>query len=181
MNKKTIAIFVICLAAFLLVPLAASAQNEGKDQTACKYCGMNLNVYAHSRMLVTYDDGLSTSTCSLHCLAVELALNIDKTPKSLEVGDYRTKKMIDAEKATWVIGGGKPGVMTKRAKWAFENKADADAFIKENGGIPATFEEAIKASYEDMYSDTKMIREKRRMKRMMKKSAAPVAPMEQHK
>jgi nitrous oxide reductase accessory protein NosL len=82
------------------------------------------------------------------------------------VGDFKTKKLIDAEKAFWVIGGSKPGVMTKRAKWAFESKADADAFIKENGGKPASFDEAIKASYEDMYADTKMIRDKRKMMKM---------------
>jgi copper chaperone NosL len=120
---------------------------------------------------VTYEDGLSIGTCSLHCTAIELALNIDKTPRSIEVADFKTKKLIDAEKAFWVIGGNKPGVMTKRAKWAFESKDDAEAFIKENGGKLASFDEAIKASYEDMYADTKMIREKRKMIKMKKMSA----------
>lgn len=163
--------------AFLLLPLTALAQTGAQSRDACKYCGMDRNMYTHSRMLVTYEDGSTMGACSLHCLAVELALNIDKTPKSIEVGDYKTKKMIDAEKATWVIGGGKPGVMTKKGKWAFENKADADAFIKENGGSVATFDQALKAAYEDMAADTKMIREKRKMKRMMKAPAAPTAPM----
>jgi hypothetical protein len=131
---------------------------------------MDRNMFAHSRMLVTYEDGSSTGTCSLHCAAVDLALKIDKTPKSIEVGDFKTKKLVDAEKAFWVIGGSKPGVMTKRAKWAFENKADAEAFIKDNGGKQASFDEAIKAAYEDMYADTKMIRDKRKM---MKKMKAP--------
>ena len=99
-------------------------------------------------------------------MAVDLALNIDKTPKTIQVADYNTKNLIDAEKAVWVIGGEKPGVMTKRAKWAFENKADAEAFIKTNKGTLADFEAAIKASYEDMYSDTKMIREKSKAKHM---------------
>ena len=177
MNSKITFSLITCLVALLLLPLVASAQNGSQNQPACKYCGMDRNVYAHSRMLVTYEDGSSTGTCSLHCLAVELAINIDKTPKSIEVGDYKTKKMIDAEKATWIVGGAKPGVMTKRGKWAFENKADADAFMKESGGNIATFDQAIKAAYEDMYSDTKMIREKRKLKRMMKK---PMAPMEHH-
>jgi len=146
------------------------AQDDVAKQASCKYCGMDRKTFAHSRMLVTYEDGSSMGTCSLHCTAVELAINIDKTPKSIEVGDFKTKKLIDAEKASWVIGGSKPGVMTKRAKWAFESKADADAFIKENGGKPASFDDAIKASYEDMYADTKMIREKRKM---MKKMKAP--------
>ena len=66
----------------------------------------------------------------------------------------------------WVIGGEKPGVMSKRAKWAFEKEADARDFIKTNGGILATFDDAIKAAYEDMYADTKMIRERRKMKKM---------------
>jgi copper chaperone NosL len=134
---------------------------------ACKYCGMDREKFNHSRMLVEYDDGTSLGTCSLHCAAVELALSIDKTPKAILVGDFSTKNLIDAEKAVWVLGGNKPGVMTGRAKWAFENKADADAFIKENAGSIVSFDEAIKASYEDMYRDTKNIREKRKMKRKM--------------
>jgi len=117
-------------------------------------------------MLIIYDDGSELGLCSIHCAAVDLALNIDKTPKSIQVGDYNTKNLIDAEGAIWVIGGQKPGVMTKRAKWAFEKKADAEAFIKTNGGNLSGFEEAIKAAYEDMYTDTKMIREKRKMKKM---------------
>jgi nitrous oxide reductase accessory protein NosL len=56
--------------------------------------------------------------------------------------------------------------MTKRAKWAFESKADAEAFIKKEEGAIANFDQATKASYEDIYADTKMIRERRKMKRM---------------
>jgi len=165
--------WLVFLLAGMILSLSAGfcmAQDDVAKQASCKYCGMDRMTFAHSRMLVTYEDGSSMGTCSLHCTAIELALNIDKTPKSIEVGDFKTKKLIDAEKASWVIGGSKPGVMTKQAKWAFESKADADAFIKENGGKPASFDEAIKASYEDMYADTKMIREKRKM---MKKMKAP--------
>ena len=82
------------------------------------------------------------------------------------MADFNTKNLIDAEKAVWVIGGEKPGVMSKRAKWAFEKKTDAEAFVKVSKGTLADFEAAIKASYEDMYMDTKMIREKRKAKRM---------------
>jgi hypothetical protein len=64
------------------------------------------------------------------------------------------------------------GVMTKRAKWAFGDKKDAEAFVAAHGGKPASFEEAMEAAYADMYKDNKMIREKRKMMRMkkMKKS-----------
>jgi hypothetical protein len=127
---------------------------------------MDRQQYAHSRFLTEYDDGTSFGACSIHCAAVDVALNIDKTPKSYKVGDYGTKKLIDAETAGWVIGGSKPGVMTKRGKWAFEKKEDAQNFIKQNGGELGTFDEAMKATFEDMYADTKMISDKRKAKRM---------------
>lgn len=133
---------------------------------SCPYCGMDREKFSHSRMLIVYEDGSEVGTCSLHCVAVELALKIDQTPKALMVGDYASKKLLDAEKAYWVLGGNKPGVMTKRAKWAFERKDDAERFIQENGGELVTFDEAIKASYEDMYNDTKMIRDRRKARRM---------------
>jgi hypothetical protein len=155
------------LLAFLLSFVGmAFAQDDVHNAPSCKYCGMDRAKFAHSRMLVTYDDGTKLGTCSIHCLATDLAVNIDKTPVAMEVGDYNSKKLIDAEKAYWVIDGNKPGVMTKRAKWAFEKKEDAEKFITENGGTLATFDEAMKAAYESMYADTKMIREKRKMKKM---------------
>jgi copper chaperone NosL len=160
--KKTI---VLVLAVLVTAAFTVFAQGDDiKQFPSCKYCGMDREKFGHSRMLIEYDDGSSVGTCSVHCAAVELALTIDKTPKTIMVGDLNTKKLIDAEKAMWVINGNKPGVMTKRAKWAFEKKEDAEKFIKENGGSLSTFDEAVKLAYEDMYQDIKMIREKRRMK-----------------
>jgi copper chaperone NosL len=157
---------IVMVLVLLVAALTVFAQGDDiKQHPSCKYCGMDREKFGHSRMLIEYDDGTSVGTCSVHCVAVDLALNIDKTPKVLMVGDFNTKKLTDAEKATWVIGGNKPGVMTKRAKWAFEKKEDADKFIKENGGTLATFDEAVKLAYEDMYHDTNMIREKRKMKK----------------
>jgi hypothetical protein len=123
-------------------------------------------MFAHSRIFIEFDDGTTLGTCSVHCAAIDLAEKIDKTPQSIQVGDYNTRKLIDAETAFWVIGGNKPGVMTRNAKWAFATKEDALKFIEENGGVPASFDDVMKATYEDMYSDTKMIREKRRMRKM---------------
>ncbi len=160
--KKQI-LSVLFIACVLSIGGVAFGDADIQQYPSCKYCGMDRAKFAHSRMFVEYDDGTSLGTCSIHCLAIDLVVNMDKTPRSMKVGDYNSKKLIDAEKAFWVIGGNKPGVMTKKAKWAFENKADAEKFITENGGSPATFDEAMKATFEDMYADTKMIREKRKM------------------
>lgn len=160
-------ILSVLLVTFLLsVAGVVWAQDDMQKEPSCKFCGMDRAKFAHSRMLVTYDDGTTLGTCSIHCLAIDLSLNVDKTPSSLEVGDFNSKKLIDAEKAFWVVGGNKSGVMTQQAKWAFEKKEDAEKFIMENSGTLATFDEAMKATYESMYADTKMIRERRKMKKM---------------
>jgi copper chaperone NosL len=129
----------------------AATLQDVKEHPECKYCGMNRELYAFSRMLIKYDRGPAAGTCSIHCSAIDIALNLEKMPEVVLVGDYRTKRLIDAEKAVWVIGGKKMGVMSIRGKWAFENRADADAFVRENGGRLSTFDEAMKATFEDMY------------------------------
>lgn len=132
----------------------------------CRYCGMDREKFSHTRMLIQYDDRSFSATCSLHCTAVDLALNLDKSPVEILVGDYHSRGLIDAEKATWVLGGGKPGVMTQRAKWAFEDPEAAGRFIGENGGERVDFERALEAAYEDMNKDIERIRENRKIKRM---------------
>jgi len=163
---KRVLIFGLLVVCFLLWAGFVSAQDDVKKHPACKYCGMDRQKFAHSRFFVENEDGSTEGTCSIHCAAIDFALNIDKTPKLMQVGDYHTKSLVDAEKAYWVLGGNKPGVMTKRAKWAFAKKEDAEKFMTENGGSPITFEQAFKAAYEDMYADTKMIQERRKMRKM---------------
>lgn len=139
------------------------SQEDVKMAPTCTYCGMDRTKYAHSRMVVIYDDGTKVGTCSIHCLAIDLINHISKTPISIEVGDYISKLLIDAEKAYWVIGGSKPGVMTDQGKWAFAHRVYAEKFIREHGGTLATFDEAMQAAYESMYAHTEMIRKGRKM------------------
>ena len=161
---------VLCclLAIVFLFPGSAvwALDNDIKEFPSCKFCGMNREMFAHSRIYIDYSDHSKEGLCSLHCAAVDLALNLDKAPNMIYVGDYVSKTLIDAETAIWVIGGSKPGVMTKNAKWAFANKANADAFQKEFGGRIAGFDEALEAAYKDLADDTKMIRERRKARKM---------------
>lgn len=155
---------VVALTLFL-GPSLASAQEDIAKRPSCKFCGMDREKFATSRVLIEYEDGSTAGMCSLRCASVELALAIDKFTKTIRVGDYNTGTLLDAEMAAWVIGGSKPGVMTRRAKWAFGTMADAEKFAKENGGTVVAFEAAVKAAYEDLYEDTRMIRERREAKR----------------
>lgn len=160
----------VLLAMIGLVMMSSTAFSAPMEDVvkapSCRYCGMDREKFSHSRMVVEYEDGTMVGTCSIRCMAVELANAIDKTPVALRVGDYETKKLLDAEKAIWVVGGSKGGVMSARAKWAFATREGADRYIKANGGTVVSFDEAIKASYEDLYQDTKAIRERRKMRKM---------------
>ena len=156
--------FVLSLSA---APVAfASPPADVARSPACRHCGMDREMFSHSRMLIEYEDGSTVAVCSLHCAAVELANTIDRIPVRVSVADYESKELIDVDEAVWVLGGGKKGVMTGTAKWAFASRESAERFVKANGGGIAGFDQAIKAAYDDMYQDTKMIREFRKMKRL---------------
>jgi hypothetical protein len=126
------------------------AQENMKGYGSCSLCGMRLD-YSRNRMLIEYDDGTKSDMCSMHCTAAEFAAHREKTLKRLQVSYYNSNRLIDAKRAYWVIGGNKSGVMTKRAKWAFEKREEAEQFIKDNGGRISTFDEVMKATFVDMY------------------------------
>ena len=166
--KKMYVVNLVIAVCFLLggLTFAEQMKDDISVHKACKYCGMDRGTYNFSRMLIEYNDGTIAAFCSLHCAAVDLANNIDKAPKTIQVGDFNEKQLIDAEKAFWVVGGSKAGVMSKRGKWAFGKKEDAENFLKINQGQIVSFEDAMRMAYEDMHEDTKAIRERRRQKRM---------------
>ena len=160
--------WMITICFLLAMPPAVMAQPDVEKHPACPYCGMDRAKFAHSRMLVNYEGGSAVGTCSLHCAVIDQALKIDLIPAQVLVGDFGSKKLIDAERAYWVMGGDKMGVMTTRAKWAFENLQDANAYIQAHGGKLVTYEAAVEGAFEDMYKDIQMIRKKRQMKRQKK-------------
>ncbi len=152
----------------LLASLIVFTNPALSDDDSCIYCGMMKAKFGHSWVIIEHSDGTKEGVCSVHCAAIDMALHTHLPVEKITVGDYNTKKQIDVDKAYWVIGGDKMGVMTTRAKWAFETKAAADAFITEHGGRPSIFEEVMKAAFEDMYEDSLMIQKKRQMMKMKK-------------
>ncbi len=130
--------------------VAAESQHaDVKKHQSCPHCGMDREKFAHSRMLITYSDGSTVGVCSIHCAVIELKFNKNKPIKTVEVADFNTKKLVAVEKATWVIGGNKRGVMTIYAKWAFEKKDDAAAFIKKHYGKLISYKEALAYAEKD--------------------------------
>jgi len=137
--KKIWIALLLCLS-LCSISLAVEKVEAPAD---CKNCGMNRTSFASSRMVVTYEDGSSSGTCSLFCVVTDLREAKGKKIKSLQVADHDTLKLIDARTATWVIGGKERGVMTDTPKWAFAMKEAAKEYIRESGGKLASFDEAL--------------------------------------
>jgi nitrous oxide reductase accessory protein NosL len=150
-------------------PDADPLSDELKKYPKCPYCGMDRTKYHHSRHLVQYDDDLVDGTCSIHCLAISLSLNIDRGPKAIYAADFsaegEVKPLVSADSATYLIGAKLRGTMTANSKMAFASKAAAQAVQKAEGGTLAGFDDALRQAYADMASDTLKIRKRRAEKR----------------
>lgn len=101
---------------------------------SCPLCNMDRAQFAHSRVMVYYEDHSAFGACSIHCAAIDMAAKMGLTPERIDVADVNTRQLIDADDAHWVLGGDIPGVMTRRAKWAFADSGSAQAFVREHGG-----------------------------------------------
>jgi hypothetical protein len=142
---------VFMLTVFFCLVAAVPVAADVRQYPECTYCGMDRQKFGFSRMLVRYDDGTAVPTCSIHCTGIDLALNPHKRVLASLVGDYNSRALLDAEKAFWVLGGDKMGVMSIRGKWAFGDRKDAERFIKEHGGSIVSYDDVMKATFEDMY------------------------------
>lgn len=135
----------------------------------CPYCGMDRKQFHHSRMVVHYADDLADGTCSLHCAAISLALNIDRDPKALWVGDNAaegdTKPLVEVEKASFLVGSKLAGVMTARSKVAYGSAEAAKVSQAANGGEIVDFDQALLTAYTDMSADVTRIRKNRAERR----------------
>jgi nitrous oxide reductase accessory protein NosL len=141
----------------------------------CPYCGMDRKQWQHSRHLVQYDDDLVDGTCSIHCLAVSLSLNLDRGPKAIYAADFGSSKpikpLIEVEQASYLIDSRLKPTMSTKSKMAFASKAAAQAVQSQQGGQLGSFDDALRETYLGMYSDTMVVRKMRaeRRKHMMKK------------
>lgn len=149
--------------------------NELKKYPKCPYCGMDRTKWNHSRHLVHYDDDLVDGTCSIHCLAISLSLNLDRGPKAIYAADFGSteniKPLVKVDQATYLIGSKLRGTMTKQSKMAFAGEAAAKAAQTKQGGEPADFSVALRETYLGMAEDTMGVRKMRaeRRKKMMQK------------
>ncbi|MEA3277604.1 MAG: nitrous oxide reductase accessory protein NosL [Pseudomonadota bacterium] len=156
-------------------PDADPLKDELTKYPKCPYCGMDRTKWHHSRHLVQYDDDLVDGTCSIHCLAISLSLNLDRGPKAIYAADFGSseeiKPLVLVDQTAYLIGSKLKGTMTRDSKMAFASETAAQAAKTEQDGTLGSFDEALRESYAGMAQDTLSIRKRRaeRRRRMMKK------------
>lgn len=150
-------------------PDASPLSDELAKYPKCPYCGMDRTKWTHSRHLVQYDDDLVDGTCSIHCLALSLALNLDRGPKAIYAADFgskdEVKPLVPVDEATYLIGSGLKGTMSKTSKMAFADEQAAKNAESEHGGRIGSFEDALADAYLGMSRDTMAIRKRRAERR----------------
>jgi len=138
----------------------ATLLQEGKAKPFCPECGMTLPMFYKTNHAATVD-GKVKQYCSLHCVVEDTKKGSNLT--DIKVVDVTSLKFIDANKASYVVGSAKKGTMTMVSKYAFANKADAEAFAKANGGEVVDYSGAYKAAENDFAKDSKMVAKKQAM------------------
>lgn len=150
MKLKHAPSILVIIIMFTLAGMSVLAQSDIDAHRDCANCGMDRKAYGFSRMLIQFEDGTEVGVCSLHCALIEIDAHQGLKVKALLVADRNTRTLVDAEKAVWVLGGKKNGVMTKHAKWAFSSQDAADKFIASYGGKIVSWDEALAAAREDL-------------------------------
>lgn len=134
----------------------AEILQEGDAKMYCPRCGMTLPMFYKTNHAAKVGDK-TEQYCSIHCLAKTMK---DGKVSDIKVVDNITLKFIDASKATYVVGSSKAGTMSKTSKYAFSNKADAEAFAKEFGGKIMNFDDTLASVKGTLHKECSMIHKK---------------------
>lgn len=135
--------FFMLLMVFQLLFVSAAMAEE---RASCRVCGMYIDEYQKSAAELVYNDGQKQYTCGVACMLREIedAGGLSAF-KSVQVHDWVSGKLVDAQTATYVIGSNVIPDMVPNYI-AFANRADAEAFAAKEGGEVIDFNIA----YEDV-------------------------------
>jgi nitrous oxide reductase accessory protein NosL len=158
-------------------PDPAPLTGELDKYPICPYCGMDRRYFHKSRMLIHYGGDRPDPLCSIHCAVISLALNLSLDPRAIHVADNASdidpRPLIDAERATFLVGSDIPGVMTAKSKVAYGSVQAATAAQQRHGGELMDFPRALQVAFADLGEDMARMRKAReeRRKRAAKRNA----------
>ena len=116
----------------------------------CLNCGMSRKECAHTRIVVEYADGTKRAECSLHCLLADLVDQPGRQRKRIMAADYHDRKLVEAEKCSWVRYDNAVECRGSKVMLAFRSDQGADNFVASFGGQKIHYDEALKLTYVDL-------------------------------
>ena len=124
---------ILVLIQFTLLSAWVSAEEMHKRES-CRVCGMYIDQYQKSAAELVLKDGTMEHTCGVACMLreVEDAGGISAF-KSVQVHDWVSGKLVDAQTATYVIGSKVIPDMVPNYI-AFAKREEAEAFAVKEGG-----------------------------------------------
>ncbi len=126
---------------------------QGDQREHCPNCGMHLPTFYKTNHAVTFKNGVSRQFCSMHCLVDAMENGPIKSDRGLintiQVVDTNGLKLIDVNRAWYVVGSRQRGTMSMVSKYAFTSKEAAEAFAAEKGGRVMNFREAYLEALKD--------------------------------
>lgn len=143
---KQLLTLLCCITMTLSPGFTASAADDIGEHRFCRHCGMDRKMYAFSRMMLIYADGTRSGVCSIHCAVTDMGESRGTALEKILVADRVSRELIPADRAFWVMGGRKRGVMTGLPTWAFSTRSAAEAFVADNGGRPADWGEVLSSA-----------------------------------
>ncbi len=144
-------------------PDKAVLVQEAPVKKWCPNCGMSLVMFYKTSHYAVLEDGSKAQFCSMHCLAdtYHHGKYHGKKVKEISGIDSASLKPYPVKDLNYIVGSKVKGTMTKRSKYAFKSKDDANKFMSENGGQIVNFEKAFAMAKEDLAADNKMVGMKR--------------------
>ena len=136
---------------------------DGEAKKWCPVCGMNLKMFYKTSHTAKLKDGKKRQYCSLRCLAVD-SHEHNLSLSDVQVVDVNSEKLIDANKAFYVLNSKIKGTMSKVSKLAFATKKEAETFAKKMGGEVVDFKTVLEKANASLKSDIAMVMTKKQKK-----------------
>ena len=153
--RVIVAVMVTLVAVVAVYAIGFRTPRDLAQYPDCLNCGMSRKSCAHTRMVVEYADGTRRAECSLHCLLADFVEQPGREPKRILAADYDDRKLVEAEKCSWVRYDNANECMGSKVMLAFRSDQGADKFIASFGGRKLTFDEALKLTYADLKAERK--------------------------
>ncbi|MEJ2695975.1 MAG: nitrous oxide reductase accessory protein NosL [Candidatus Sulfobium sp.] len=136
---KRFLMFIVVL--LLIAPQPIQAAN--RTRPGCRVCGMYIDQYHNTSTQLTLKNGEKVETCGVSCML--RVVNDEGGPdafSSIMVHDWKSKALIPAETATYVIGSRTVPDMIPNII-AFGTRAEAENFRLKEGGQIIDFTQAL--------------------------------------